>query len=127
MGDTSRRVPPPVILLVEPNLSLASLISSWLTKEGYSVVSATIDDEALKLCKEIIKIDLLITDVFLFGASGIELAALVAVLHPTIKTLYLSSIDENVLRMQGVPKSASILEKPVAFSDLLAKVNEMLG
>ncbi len=126
MGDTSRRVPPPVILLVETNLSLASLISNWLTKEGYSVVSATIDDEALKLCKEIGKIDLLITDIFLFGASGIELAALVEVLHPGIKTLYLSSIDENVLRMQGVPKSASILEKPLAFSDLISKVNEML-
>lgn len=127
MDETSRPVPPPVILLVEPNLSLNSLISTWLTKQGYRVVSANTDDEAVKVCKETARIDLLITDVFLFGASGLELSALVAVLHPSIKTLYLSSMDENVLRMQGVPKSASVLEKPLAVSDLISKVAELLG
>lgn len=127
MGDTERLNPNPVILLVEPNLSLNSLIVGILTREGYGVFSATEAEQALQACREAKEINLLITDVFLFGASGVELANQVRKLHPSIKVLFISSVDENVLRMEGVPEGSSVIEKPLALTDLLAKVEEMLG
>lgn len=116
----------PVVLLVEPNLSLNSLIIGLLTRERYGVLSATAAEQAMGICREIGKIDLLITDVSLFGANGIELANQVRRLHPTIKVLILSSVSEEALRRQGQFDGASVLEKPLALTDLLAKVDELI-
>jgi two-component system cell cycle sensor histidine kinase/response regulator CckA len=126
MGEPGSKEVQHVILLVEPNRSLCSLIASVLTKEGYSVLPANTSEEALELSREIAGIDLIITDVFLPGASGIELAARLAQLNPQANILYLSSIAEPALRQQGIGDRASVLVKPLALSDLVSRVDELL-
>jgi hypothetical protein len=116
-----------VVLLVEPNRSLGSLLANVLTREGYSVLSATTSDEALELCSEVAGIDLLITDVFLPGVSGVDLAARVTERNPGAKILFLSSISEQALRQQGIGDRASVLIKPLAISDLVSRVHELLS
>lgn len=116
-----------VILLVESNRSLSSLISNVLHREGYSVLAANTHQETLDLCAEVAGIDLLVTDIFLPGSSGIELAVQVVQRNPGARVLYLSSISEAALRQQGISDQASVLIKPIAISDLVARVNELLG
>jgi DNA-binding response OmpR family regulator len=115
-----------VVLLVEPNRSLSSLLSNVLTREGYSILTANTSEEALELCAEVAGIDLLITDVFLPGASGIDLAKKVSERNPDAKILFLSSVAETALRQQGISDRATVLIKPLAISDLVSRVHELL-
>ena len=115
-----------IVLLVESNPSLLSLLSNVLGREGYLVLAARNSENALKLCAEVAGIDLLVTDIFLPGASGIDLARRFAQLNPNAKILYLSSIAEEALRLQGIGNEASVLVKPIAISDLVARIHELL-
>ena len=115
-----------IILLVESNRSLSSLISNVLNREGYSVLTANSYQEALDLCVEVTGIDLLVTDIFLPGSSGVDLATQVVQRNPRVKVLYLSSITEAALRQQGISEQASVLVKPLAISDLVSRVHELL-
>lgn len=54
------------------------------------MLPANTSEEALELCKEVAGIDLLVTDVFLPGTSGIDPATRAARTNPGVKTLYLS-------------------------------------
>ena len=116
-----------IILLVESNRSLSSLISNVLNREGYSVLTANSYQEALDLCVEVTGIDLLVTDIFLPGSSGVDLATQVVQRNPRVKVLYLSSITEAALRQQGISEQASVLVKPLAISDLVSRVHELLS
>jgi len=126
MGELRRHEALPVVLIVESNRSLASLISSVLGREGYSVVVANAAEEAIEICAELANIDLLITDVFLPGASGIDLANQVSQHHPESKILFLSSITEEALRKHGIKDGADVLPKPIALSDLIVHVNQLM-
>lgn len=116
----------PVILLVEPNLNLSSIVASALSRERYEVLSATGAEHALEISRNRAEIALLITDVFLFGASGLELADKVRDRHGSAKLLLVSSMSEGALLLKGVPEGARVLEKPLALSDLVAAVKELL-
>jgi CheY-like chemotaxis protein len=52
-----------VVLVVEPNRTLASPVLSVLGKEGYSVVAAGTSKEALELCQNVSDLGSLISDV----------------------------------------------------------------
>jgi DNA-binding response OmpR family regulator len=117
----------PVVLAVEPDASLSSLISSALSREGHSVLVAATAQEAIALSMKSARIDLLVTEVHLPGASGIDLANCIAGIHAGVRVLYLSTLAEEALRRQGIRDSAGVLAKPVALSDLITEVNQILG
>jgi two-component system NtrC family sensor kinase len=117
---------PHVILVVEPNRTLASLVSSVLGKEGYTIVTAGTSEEALELCESVSDISLLISDVRLPDGSGIDLGNRISRSQPKMKLLFISSISEEKLRDQGIPDEAHVLEKPIALSDLISRVNQLL-
>ena len=72
---------PRVILFVGSHRSLASLISSVLVKEGYTVVTASSRKEALEISKEVAEIHLLIKDVSSHGRVGADFASLICTAH----------------------------------------------
>lgn len=117
---------PRVILLVEPNASLGSVISGVLKREGFAVLTATSPAEALGLCDEVADIGLLITDAALPGSSGVALARLVAERVPAIRILLLSSIPEESLRDAGIG-AARVLRKPIALQGLISEARGLLG
>lgn len=117
---------PHVILMVEPNRTLASLVSSVLTKEGYSVVTAGSSKEALDLCQNVSDIMLLITEVRLPDGSGVTVAGRISQLEPKMRFLFISSIPKEKLRDQGIPEKAHVLGKPIALSDLVSHVHQLL-
>jgi DNA-binding response OmpR family regulator len=126
MGEPGTSETQHVILLVQSNPSLASLISNVLSKEGHSVLVANTAQDALALSREIAGISLVITDVVLPDACGVDLAHRVTQLHSGAKILYLSSIAEPALRQQGIEDRARVLVKPLALSDLVSLANELL-
>lgn len=80
-----------VILLVEDETAILNLTTIILKSFGYSVLSASAPEEALKIAKEYSgEIKLLITDVIMPEMNGKELADKILLLFPKIKRLFMS-------------------------------------
>jgi DNA-binding response OmpR family regulator len=126
MTESSPGRSPRVILFVGSQRSLASLVSNVLSKEGYTVVNAASRKEALELSKEIAEVHLLIKDVSSHTAGAADLASEVCAAHPEAKVLFLMSAGEEGPLRGKLGEKVHFLAKPLALSDLIARVSELL-
>lgn len=62
------------ILIVDDNDDIRDLLSVSLTASGYRVVSAADGEDALRIIRSSIKIDLILSDIQMPNLNGIELA-----------------------------------------------------
>jgi len=95
---------------------------------GYSTVSATCADDALRICADTNKsVDLLITDVVMPDINGRELAERVKKLRPNVKVLYMSGYTENAIVHHGIlDKDINFISKPFNVEDFTRKVRDVL-
>jgi len=119
------------ILLVDDDPDIRSLTRTFLEHEGYSVLTCGHADRALQIYKSAaqnaISIDLLITDFYMPGLSGMELALELKQLSRELPVLlisggFLSPAEHDRLSHEGW----TFLPKPFAFPDLLAAVHLIL-
>jgi two-component system cell cycle sensor histidine kinase/response regulator CckA len=114
-----------LILLVEDDVSVRTMTALILRRLGYRVQEASSGEEALALARvNREKIDLLMTDVFLPGMSGRELAAVLQSRDVGLKVLFLSGYlfdSHGVLQ----PETA-FLQKPFTNDAVSKKVREIL-
>ncbi|MEW6545012.1 MAG: response regulator [Nitrospirota bacterium] len=117
------------ILVIDDEPLVRRLLSSILTKAGYTVLEGNDAGRALDLCQQHLgPIHLLLTDIHMPDMNGRELATRVRALRPQIQVLYLSS-DEAGLPATG-PNSkedSAFLPKPCSPDALRSKVREVLG
>ncbi|HXB21744.1 MAG TPA: response regulator [Candidatus Solibacter sp.] len=117
------------ILLVEDEDSLRIVICDFLSQLGYTLLSAGSGEEALNLGQSYSgNIDLLLTDVFMPGISGPELAEKLLGARPGIKVMYVSGYADTdcTLEPQGVQGNV-LLQKPFTIKTLTVKLREVLG
>jgi signal transduction histidine kinase/ActR/RegA family two-component response regulator len=117
-----------VVLLVEDEDGVRTLVRRILTAKGYRVVDASNSAEALRLADKLPdSIDLVITDMVMPGGSGRELAKELALRRPEIRVLFVSGYTDDAITGLGVlPAGAAFLHKPFKPDLLLAKVREVL-
>ena len=117
------------ILLVEDEKSVLRLVKNILEGQGYSVLSAEMPGEAIRLAKEHDgEIQLLITDVVMPEMNGRDLARNLQSLYPDIRRLFMSGYTANVIAHHGVlDPGVHFLQKPFSVQDLGAKIREALG
>jgi PAS domain S-box-containing protein len=125
--------PPPVaesrtILVVEDDDAVRRPIRRMLEVNGYQVLEAHGADEALQIVRqESGRIDLVLTDIVMPRMSGRELANRLAVLHPSIRILYMSGHVDDPTVMEATDKgSRSFIQKPFSGSVLARKVQQIL-
>lgn len=111
----------PVILLVEDEAGIRTLIRRVLEQRGYVVREAATESVALQLARSEVCIDLLITDLELPGGDGRRLASLVRQSHPAAQTLYISGYD-----LSPGEKSEIFLQKPFVPNTLVLTVQHLL-
>ncbi len=112
------------ILLVEDEQSLRALVTRILQRHGYSVTVASRPSEARNIAQDPgAPIDLLITDVVMPEATGIELAAQLQTIRPALRVLYTSGYVPNASEL---PAGAAFLAKPFSGEQLLAAVATIL-
>lgn len=117
------------ILFIEDEPDQIMMISLRLKKNGYTVISALDGDEGLKKAVRE-KPDLILADVIMPGIDGFEvcrrLRADPATAHiPIISTTAAGADDiEYQCRQAGAD---DCVRKPYASSDLLAKIQALLG
>jgi DNA-binding response OmpR family regulator len=131
MAEKTREAVPggqETILLVEDELSILDMIATFLAGQGYSVLRAGTTTEAIRLAGQHGgEIGLLITDVIMPGMNGKELADYLQPLQPQLRSLFMSGYTADVIAAHGVlDQGVNFIQKPFTFSDLAAKIRQVL-
>lgn len=119
--------PSKTVLVVEDEQKIRELLALILEESGLKVLLAVDAVEADRIWNAHPEIDLVITDIRLPGASGIDLVALLRFRKPELKALFMSgytttSSDVQGDRMAGIP----FITKPFVPSELLFHVRRLL-
>jgi two-component system, chemotaxis family, chemotaxis protein CheY len=128
-GDGSLgELSPSVILLVDDDPDIRALTRTFLEHEGYSVLSSGNAVRALQIFRSARRIDLLITDLYMPGRSGMELAQELKAAQKDLPVLMISGgrLDGDLeagLEAEGW----SFLAKPFLLPELLAAVHRILA
>lgn len=114
------------ILLVDDEASVRAIVVRILRRAKYNVLEAESGEAALKIAESHPgKIDLVITDMFMPGLRGPEVAQKLAQTRPDLRVLFMSGYADQDLRT-GVPAGANFLNKPFSGADLAKAVEAVL-
>lgn len=117
------------VLVVDDNATIRSLLSRSLAQSGYRVSTAVSGDAALReFAGGADDFDVLLTDIVMPGnVQGPELAERLKARNPALRTIILSgSPVEADLGTYDLKATDRVLMKPVAHTDLLAVIDELL-
>jgi len=126
-----RTMPPPprsaTILVVEDDDLVRTMTVRVLRRDGYTAVEAADAAAASERAADrALEIDLLLVDIGLPTANGIELVELLRGRWPAAQVLYTSAFGRTVLAEQGIRPGPGFLEKPFAPATLLERIEIML-
>lgn len=113
-----------LILLVEDDELVRTFVSNQLCSLGYRVRIAGNGNEALAILRAQNDIDLLFTDIMMPGGmNGRELADQARAINPSLKVLFTSGYNENVIDHHGhLDPDVELLSKPYTRLELATKV-----
>jgi len=116
------------VLLVEDEAVLLDIGQQMLEGLGYTVLSAQLPEEALRIAKKTTEpIDLLLTDVIMPCMNGHDLAIKLKELIPDLKCLFMSGYPDGMIAHDNVmPKGTQFIQKPFSTLDIAAKVRQVL-
>jgi DNA-binding NtrC family response regulator len=116
------------ILLVEDEDSLCEVTRQYLQSKGYTVLLASEAESASAAVKSCDKpIDLLLTDIILPGASGVQLAQRLAADCPRLRVLYVSGYTADaIVHHGGHDPNFAFLSKPFSLPTLARKIRSIL-
>jgi len=114
------------ILLVDDEQAVRAIVLKILRRANYNVLEAENGEAALRVAESHPgKIDLVITDMFMPGLRGPEVAQKLAMTRPGLRVLFMSGYADHDLRT-GVPAGANFLNKPFSGADLAKTVEAAL-
>ena len=124
-----RRVPGlPVILVVEDDHVVQSLVEESLSEGGFDLAIAASGEEAVTLLKgRTTEYRAVVTDINLRGRiNGWEVAKQAREINPAFPIIYMTGAATEQWASQGVPNSI-LLPKPFAPAQLLTAVSQLLN
>ena len=116
------------LLLVEDDRALAELVKFHFQREGFTVTSTAVGDEALILIAEV-RPDLVILDWMIEGTSGIEVCRRLRRNPGTasLPIIMLTARGEEEDRVRGLDTGADdFITKPFSPKELIARANALL-
>jgi two-component system, chemotaxis family, chemotaxis protein CheY len=119
---------PSTVLLVDDDPDMRSLTRTFLEHEGYRVFSSGDADRAAQIFSSVPRIDLLITDLYMPGRSGMELAFELKALRAELPVLMISGgFVDTGQKMRLQSEGWRFLGKPFRLPELLSTVHLMLA
>jgi len=120
---------PATVLLAEDQDGIRHLLRDYLLTAGYVVLLAENGQQAIRIAKDHAgPIDLLITDMMMPGASGVDVARALAAQWPAIKIVFISGYARDLVHgIERVPDGARFLPKPFTKGELLKNVSDLLA
>jgi two-component system, chemotaxis family, chemotaxis protein CheY len=119
---------PSMILVVDDDPDIRSLTRTFLEHEGYSVFSSGDAERAVQIFRSVPKIDLLVTDLYMPGRSGLELGMELKAVRSELPVLLISGgagAEEYAAQTRG--DGWNFLAKPFRLPDFLATVHRILA
>ena len=114
------------ILLVDDEQAVRAIVVKILKRANYNVLEAESGDAALRIAESHSgKIDLLLSDMYMPGLRGPEVAQKLAPKCPGIRVLFMSGYADQDSR-SGVPEGANFLNKPFSGKELVTAVEGVL-
>ncbi|MHA2503829.1 MAG: ATP-binding protein, partial [Candidatus Kariarchaeaceae archaeon] len=128
----SSRTEGKVILVVEDDNQVRSMMDKVLTASGYNVISAVNGKEAQSICDDLsIHIDLMITDIVMPQMNGTDLALYSTYKRPNMQILLISGYPESDLFEHSTGdlnlEELPYLKKPFSSEELLARLQSMIS
>lgn len=116
------------VLVVEDDEGVRSFMKLALEAAAYDVSTAASGQEGLDAVQHAAGgFDMVIIDVVMPKMSGCELADRLALLYPSLKILFISGYNDEVILRQGImQRQVNFLRKPFTSGPLIAKVKEVL-
>ena len=115
------------ILLVEDEDMVRNVAERALTRQGYTVITASDGEQGLARLAEVGKVDLLISDVVMPGMDGPTMVRTVREAHPDIPVLFMSGYAEEQLRKSIDIANVAFLPKPFSVSQLAEAARDVLA
>lgn len=127
--------PPPAaetrttILIVDDADLIRDVVTKILSNGGYTVLEAKDGEACLRVCQQYLgPIHLLITDMFMTGMNGREVAAHLRASRQDVKVLLMSGHDHKKIKSHGgFDAGFGFVMKPFTPETLLRKVSETLA
>jgi two-component system, cell cycle sensor histidine kinase and response regulator CckA len=114
------------VLVVEDQASVRRFVKEVLGRAGYEVTTAASGEEAVKIAiGRPAEFDLLVTDIFLTGIRGEEVADAVRALNPGTRVIYMSGFVSSP-KVEWV-NGAAFLQKPFTPAMLLVEARRSLA
>ena len=114
------------ILLAEDDDSLRGFLARALEKAGHSVIACENGDDAIDALDQG-PFDLLLTDIVMPGADGIEVARIAAQRQPGVKIMFITGFAAVALSAAQAAPEAKVLSKPVHLKDIVSEVDRMVA
>jgi CheY-like chemotaxis protein len=111
----------PVILCVDDEINALLIRKAILQSKGYLVVTARNYQQAVNVFNSI-EVDLVVSDHFLLGETGCDLAGKLKELNPEIPFLLLSGVTEIPLEAKHADVFLSKLEGPERLLQVTAQL-----
>jgi two-component system cell cycle sensor histidine kinase/response regulator CckA len=115
------------LLLVEDEELVRRSVDATLALRGYRVLPAANADEATRISQNYSgEIHLMVTDLMMPGASGVELAQRIQEVRPDMKVLFMSGYsNDHRIQELGVGRE-NFFKKPFSPAALVGKIEEIL-
>ena len=115
------------ILLAEDDDSLRAFLTRALERAGYGVRACADGDEAIAALDDG-PYDLLLTDIVMPGADGIEVARVAAARQADLRIMFITGFAAVALAASSrAPQGAKVLAKPVHLREIVAEVERMVA
>lgn len=114
------------VLVVDDEKSLANVTSKALEHGGYRVVTTHSASDALDILKQH-TFDVLLTDIVMPDITGFKLAEQAQKIQPQLRIQLVSGYTEyQHIEGLGSELMQNVLKKPYKFSELLARIDELM-
>jgi DNA-binding NtrC family response regulator len=115
------------LLVVDDEAPIRDLLSEYLRKHGFEVTAAATADEAIRLSNEA-SVNLMILDIGLPDADGLELLEIIKTSHPNLPVIMLTGMgfDDELLQEALRKKASGYLSKTLPLDQLLIQVRRTL-
>ncbi|MCG6576069.1 response regulator [Pseudomonas sp. AF32] len=118
-----------VVLIVEDDPSVMTVLSAYLSGEGYRVLEAENGEKAFEILASKPHLDMMITDFRLPGGiSGVQIAEPAVRLRPDLKVIFISGYAAEIKETDSpITRTAPILGKPFKLDELQGIMRTMLS
>jgi CheY-like chemotaxis protein len=128
ISDEPVPAPPPVVLVVEDDVLVRTVVAAYLRECGFNVVEAGSADEAIRVLQADIGVDIVFSDVNMPGSmDGFGLAQWLRLERPGLKVILTSGAARTAKEAGDLCEHGPMLAKPYDHAELERHIRTLLA